>query len=519
MDTFLSAVLGDLLSRSISFMIDRYYQQHQGVEENLQRLHCLLLRIQAIVEEADSRHIKNQAMLLQLRMVRGVVYRGYYFLDNFKYRIIQGHAKDEVGDHSLDLSPFSPFKRFCFSTRTRKIVSDVLGKKELQKMLGHLESVVLDMQEFVVFLSSYPRMSRQPYGSYLLLENCMFGRQAEQERVINFLLEPNHHADAESIDVLPIIGPGRVGKSTLVEHVCRDERVRKYFSTIVFYGPDGIGGGDLALTADTGLIKHRNPASIEQSLLITELVDDMDDETWRRMLHSLRGDHIAPVRKIILTSPSNKIATFGTTEALHLHFLPKEAFWYFFKTIAFGSTNPEEEPKLASIYMDIATIVKGSFMATHMIAGILRSNRSIQFWYRFLECLKYYIDMHIRVLGEHPCDAYRKKSGFTYIWTPRNMRVIAATYSRYQVSSAQLADIPMIPSSDILTGNVELPEKYDVLDWQSSIPPYYSYVTHYEVLARPPHMLPKRKRSRALSEGVKPEGKFDSLEWQKVGHT
>ncbi|KAF0918126.1 hypothetical protein E2562_022712, partial [Oryza meyeriana var. granulata] len=238
-----------------------YYREHQSVEENLQCLQRLLLRIQAIVEEADSRHITNQSMLLQLRMVRDVVYRGYYFLDNFRHRIIQVHAKDE-------------------------------------------------------------------------------------ERVINFLLEPHHRADAEGIDVLPIIGPRRVGKSTLVEHVCRDE-----------------------------------------------------------------------------------------------------------KTIAFGSTNPEEEPKLASICMEIATMVKGSFMATHMIGGILKSNRSAQFW-----------------------------------------------YSRYQASSARLADLPMIQSSDILTGNVELPEKFDVLDWRSSIPPYYSYMTHYEVLARPPHMLPKRKRTRALLE-------------------
>ncbi|EEC71401.1 hypothetical protein OsI_03557 [Oryza sativa Indica Group] len=85
MDTFFSAVLGDLLGRSISFIVDSYYQQHQGVEENLQKLHHVLLRIQAIVEEASSRHITNQAMLLQLTMLSNMMYRGYYFLDNFSW--------------------------------------------------------------------------------------------------------------------------------------------------------------------------------------------------------------------------------------------------------------------------------------------------------------------------------------------------------------------------------------------------------------------------------------------------
>ncbi|KAF0918121.1 hypothetical protein E2562_022707 [Oryza meyeriana var. granulata] len=230
MDTFFSAVLGDLLSRSMSFVIDRYHQQQQDVEENLQRLHRVLLRIQAIVEEADARCITNQAMLLQLRMARAVMYRGYYFHDNFRYRIVQ----DEVGDHSLDLSPFNPSKRFCFPTRTRKNVSEVLEKKELQKMLGHLENIVSDMQEFVVFVSSYPRISRQPYCSYLLLENCMFGRQAEQERVIKFLLEPHPLGVAKGIDVLPIIGPGGVGKSTLVEHICHDERLQRKIDVLLW---------------------------------------------------------------------------------------------------------------------------------------------------------------------------------------------------------------------------------------------------------------------------------------------
>ncbi|BAS74084.1 putative disease resistance protein RGA3 [Oryza sativa Japonica Group] len=505
MDTFFSAVLGDLLSRSISFMIDRYKQQQQSVEEEsrLQQLHRVLLRIEAIVEEADGRLITNRAMLQQLGMLREMMYRGYYFLDGFRYRIAQPHAQDEVGD----LSPFSPLKRFCISTRDRKTtISEILEKKELQEMLGRLKTVVSDMQEFVVLVSGYPRMKRQPYCSYLLLENCMFGRQIEKERIINFLLAPHPLGDEEDIDVLPIIGPGRVGKSTLVEHVCRDERVREYFSTTVFYGPDSIGDGDLAPLTDTGAIKHRNPASSKLSLAIIELVDEMDDETWRRILQSLRsGDHVAPVSKIIITSRSNKIATFGTTKALHLGFLPKEDFWYFFKTVAFGSTNPEEEPKLASICMEIAAVLNGSFMGLNIVASILNSNLSAQFWYSLLKRLKFFTYRHIHLLGEHPRDLYNANSGRTYIWMHENYCGDSdlVTYNYYQVNSARLNGLQtVLTSRDILTGTVK-PQaaKYEVLEWQSSIPPYISYITQYEILAQQKLMLPpKRKRSGALSE-------------------
>uniref|UniRef100_A0A0E0C7C4 Disease resistance N-terminal domain-containing protein n=1 Tax=Oryza meridionalis TaxID=40149 RepID=A0A0E0C7C4_9ORYZ len=503
MDTFFSAVLGDLLSRSVSFLINRYHQQQKDAEENQQRLHRVLLRIEATVEEADRRCITNQAMLLQLRMLRDVMYRGYYFLDSFRYRNAQAHAQDEVGDHSLGLSHFCPLKRFCISTRTWKILPQVLEKKELQEMLDHLQSIVSDMQEFVVLMSSYPRMSRQPYGSYLLLENCMFGRQIEKERIINFLLEPHRPACSKGIDVLPIIGPCRVGKTTLVEHVCHDEMVRKCFSKILMYGADSIEWRELVPLTEIGVIKHRNPASTGQSLLIIELVNDMDDETWTGILHRLRGDHSTPVGKIIITSRSNKVATFGTTEALQLDFLPEEEFWYFFKTMVFGSTNTEEEPELAAICMEIAALTNRSFMGTYIIGDILRSNLNPQFWYKFLECFKYYTDMHIRELGEHPTETYKRISGHTCVWTPENRCVAEATYALtytlYQASSADLNDQPMVLASDVLVGNVQLQGKVDVLQWRSKIPPYYCYMAHFEVLARPLHMPPKRKRSRPLS--------------------
>lgn len=165
-------------------------------------------------------------------------------LDSFRYQIIQEEAQDEVGDHSFALSRFNPAKRFCFATRIGKMASEGDEINELQKMLGSLESIIADMKEFVVFLSCYPPMHRQPYCKYLLLENCMFGRQSEQERVINFLLQEDLPG-AEILPVLPIIGPTRVGKSTLVEHVCHDERVRRYFSLIVLYSGDGIDGGSM----------------------------------------------------------------------------------------------------------------------------------------------------------------------------------------------------------------------------------------------------------------------------------
>jgi hypothetical protein len=59
----------------------------------------------------------------------------------------------------------------------------------MQTSLDYLTSMIIDVKELVVFLSSYPRMYRQPYSMHLLLGSCMAGRQTEAEHVISFLLQ------------------------------------------------------------------------------------------------------------------------------------------------------------------------------------------------------------------------------------------------------------------------------------------------------------------------------------------
>ncbi|KAJ1287449.1 hypothetical protein BS78_02G010700 [Paspalum vaginatum] len=63
--------------------------------------------------------------------------------------------------------------------------------------------------------------------------SCMSDRKMEIQLVISFLLCTKPHR-VEKPEVLLIVGPGRVGKSTLVAHVCNDERIRDHFSEVGF---------------------------------------------------------------------------------------------------------------------------------------------------------------------------------------------------------------------------------------------------------------------------------------------
>jgi len=178
MDTILSTVLGELASRSIDFFIRKSCKPKAlDVEDSLQRS---LLRAQVIIDEAAGRNITNQAMLQQLEMLRDAMYKACYMHDTFRYQSHSEDAKDQVVSHSFSMSKLNHLKGIGSSNR-KTLISE-----QLQYTLDNLNCMILDMKELVVFMTSYPRLYRQPYSMHLLLGNCMFGRQMEAELCSQF---------------------------------------------------------------------------------------------------------------------------------------------------------------------------------------------------------------------------------------------------------------------------------------------------------------------------------------------
>ncbi|CAN6199288.1 unnamed protein product [Urochloa humidicola] len=110
MEALFSATLGELVSRCISFLVNKF-STTPGLSrvETLQQLERLLLRVAITVEEAEGRFITNQAMLHQLNMMREEMYRGYYLLDKFRYlQYEEKKINNHHASHSLVLSIPNP---------------------------------------------------------------------------------------------------------------------------------------------------------------------------------------------------------------------------------------------------------------------------------------------------------------------------------------------------------------------------------------------------------------------------
>ncbi|WVZ61608.1 hypothetical protein U9M48_011459 [Paspalum notatum var. saurae] len=490
MDILLSAVLGELTTRSINFFINKISKPTPlDVEDRLRRI---LLRAQVIIDEATGRHIRNQYMLLQLGMLRDTMYRGYYTLDTLRYQSHNNDRKDKFDIHYRCSSSLSKVNSLCLSSK------DTEALRQLQEALDDLSSMILDAEELVLLLVTYPRLYQQPYSMHLQLGNCMFGRQMEAEVVINFLLQTRTHGN-EGLDVFPIVGLGQVGKSTLVAHVCKDERVRGHFSEILFFRTHSFSDDELAVFREGFAIKHQNRVSGSNKsgglLVVAELVGDFNEDAWNKLYYASKC-YAPNGGKIIVTSRSNKIVKVGTTNGLTLKYLSREAYWYFFKTLTFGGMDPEMHPRHAHMAMEIAKILNGSFIGANITARLLRDNFDVHFWCKALAFLRGSFRKHISRFGEHPID-------LLYQDRPAHLGRMAAPsedfvlYHQDQRFSEQ--EVPEIRFQDVMYGCVKPQGRFEVLLWRSQIPPYYSYVFTCEIQELE---TTAAKRKRSVKHGV-----------------
>ncbi|KAF6999787.1 hypothetical protein CFC21_015760 [Triticum aestivum] len=374
MEAAISVVAGELVSRFISLLMNKYHSSFshaQSEEKMVERLQNLLMRVSMIVEEADARYITNSGMLLQLKTLSEAMYKGYRVLDTLRYQNLQ----DSVGIDEVSINDSSssslylsiPVKR----SRTKAEKDDKAMRLESDGALQSLEIVVANMAEFVVLLDGCEHISRRPYDVYLYTNNFMFSRHAEKQRLLSFLLEHNNPPGDHAPAVLPIISGFAIGKKTLVAHVCGDERVRSRFSILHL-------NGDKLLT----ILDHGRTMS-GTMLVVIEFASDVGDNDWKKF-------HL--------------LARFGSMQPIFVSVLSYDELRYLFKTLAFGSVNPAEYSRLVQLADDFAVaIANNSGMLKNLSETSYLSTRGdVQFWRCLFDKGVRYVKRNLSIHGVQP---------------------------------------------------------------------------------------------------------------------
>uniref|UniRef100_A0ACD5WMS4 Uncharacterized protein n=1 Tax=Avena sativa TaxID=4498 RepID=A0ACD5WMS4_AVESA len=408
-EVVLSAVVGDMVGRVISLLASRYSSHEQSTDAKLKKISRMLIRIHSVVEEAKGRHIMNHVALDWLSDLDDGVWRGRYLLDTVGCRGAE-HAEDARGDgdevQPFSLSSFNPAKRVRVAASTVRCVLSRhgAGLDEIDGVLESLQSMSGDLGQFLMLLQGCKRI-RRPLATSIFVDNGqMFGRHVERERVINFLLHDDHgpclSREKQTLPLLPIVGDIGVGKTTLVQHVCDDPRLRGRFPLIMLFNFSStyamaMGEAAVALKSKhviggSGSLKHPLHAldgsfRAKRFLMVFEDVDMHKKKILEELLPSLRR-HGKQGSKIIVTTNNTRVAaSMGTVEPIRLKVLPHPEYWFFFKAHAFAAAaDAEENPRLLAVGGAIARKLNGSFFGAKIVGGVLRAHPNLRLWCKIL---------------------------------------------------------------------------------------------------------------------------------------
>ncbi|XP_073013674.1 putative disease resistance protein RGA3 [Typha latifolia] len=385
---FGSAAVGELVSRLTSFLGGRY-RLHSDVEGKLQRLKELLLEIESVVEAAAGKEIKNKKLVEWLVELKDVAYEADDVLDTFEYRLLEkkANANEEVSS-------------FAAASYNILLLPDE-DVNELNTLLERSERMASKVGNFLTLLCLDGQSKKHAgvigqrlTGSLPTFQHTFAGRVKEKEEIIDILLRTETYGAGVAVPVLPLLGMGGVGKTTLAQVVYNDERVQSHFSlkmwvcvsesfdvvklTREIFDQACGHSGATSFNRLQEILKEK--LSSQKFLLI---LDDVWNETERQAWDTLK----APLcygkdgSKILLTSRLLKVARLmGTMDPLELQGLPEDEYWSFFKEQSFGGANPEEHPRLVAIGKEIASKLKGSPLAAKTVGGLLKDNLDVDHW-------------------------------------------------------------------------------------------------------------------------------------------
>ncbi|QHO04099.1 Putative disease resistance protein [Arachis hypogaea] len=226
-----------------------------------------------------------------------------------------------------------------------ELASPALDEIRLKDTLLLVKSVLLDAERkqennrpltmLTTSLMIFKPKSRET-TSPVVADVNVIGREIDKEFIIDLLMQQNPEDDDERIPVIPIVGTGGVGKTTLAQLVFRDER------------EDTLAG--------------------QKFLLVLDNVWNEDRVKWMelRFLIEMRNKG----GKFLLTTRSSKVASMmGTVNSMFL-----------FLKCAFRNREEKKHSDLVMIEKEIVGKCKGLPLVIRALGSLLLSNRTKHEW-------------------------------------------------------------------------------------------------------------------------------------------
>ncbi|KAL7234403.1 hypothetical protein ACSBR1_017913 [Camellia fascicularis] len=388
-EIFLAAFIQVLFEKLASTALLKFAHWEQ-VHTHIKRWSGELAKIQAYLADAEGKQIENRAVKMWLEELTDLAYDLDDILDEFATEALRRKLTLESQAASTSKSKLrAMIPTCCKGLNPTTLLSDFTrsSTSKIEEITTRLKIILesgsgLGLQQIVAGESAKAR-HRTPSTS-LIHEPRICGRDKEKKEIIDFLLR-NESSD-NKVGVIPIVGMGGLGKTTLAQMVYNDEVVKNNFDlkawVCVSDELDIFRISKVILESITNKsceFKDLNQVQVQlkQNLVgkkILIVLDDVWDKKYNdwNVLKSPFNDG-APGSKIIVTTRDRDVASImGPVQNHLLQHLSDDDCWSVFEQHASGNRSLEDNSNLEFIRRKIVEKCNGLPLAARTLGGLLQ---------------------------------------------------------------------------------------------------------------------------------------------------
>ncbi|WVZ86914.1 hypothetical protein U9M48_033627 [Paspalum notatum var. saurae] len=300
------------------------------------------------------------------------------------------HRVDDDDDDNVHNSPPKlRFNRVDASNRMKHIV------EQLRQFRQQVSSIVGPLGSNSTFVQD--NYQSRPVTSNYIIEPKLYGRDFLMKSVTSDITKDKYFAN--KLTVLPIVGPGGIGKTTFTQHVY--QQVESHFDVQIWICVSlSFDANRLAqevvkqIPKVTGEKENcSDQERIEQRLKNKHfllVLDDMwacHEDEWKRLLAPFKKGEEKGNLVIVTTRLLDMAKMVKTVDcAIQLERLGTEDFMHFFEACVFGHQQHKwEDQELLDIGKKIVNKLKGNPLAAKTVGRLLRHLHTSEHWTRVLE--------------------------------------------------------------------------------------------------------------------------------------